>query len=234
MDHCTGHSHDHGDHSSGDDLGRSLRPQIDLDGVRCLNEEIPNSGRQVLKFHEDRLTMIPYLKSQEDDPELLLYIPFTEAVIVQSISIQSLDSGNPRGQETVIVDGAVAGPRMVKLFVDRDDLDFETARELQPQMQLELVPAHHHVEDGTIDYQLRPAGRFQGISSLTIFVVNNYSGNDDDEDDELPASTIISYVGVKGRGTNQKRAAVEAIYEVKPMPEGNKMPGMNNTSLANL
>ena len=222
-DPCSGHSHDHGDH--GDDLGRSLRPQIDLPGVRCLNEEVPHSGRAILKLHEDRLSLEPFLKSQEDDPELLLYIPFTEAVIVQSISIRSVDQYYQGG-------AAAAAPRVLKLFVDRDDLDFETAREMEPQMILELVPAHHQFDEGTIDYPLRPAGRFQGISSLTIFVVNNFGGGEDDDNDGDDLSTIISYVGLKGKGTNQKRMAVETIYEVKPMPHGNKMPGVDMSARA--
>jgi hypothetical protein len=215
---CSGHSHDHGDH--GDDLGLSLRPQFDLPGVRCLNEETPNAGRAILKLHEDRRSAEPNLKSQDDDPELLLYIPFTEAVIVQSISIRSVI---PMGADNE--EAEVAPPRRIKLFVDRDDLDFETARDMEPQMQLECLPPHHFVE-GSIDYPLRPAGRFQGISSLTIYVADNYSGDD--------CSTIITYVGLKGKGTKQKRAAVDTIYEVKPMPMGNKMPGMDTAAWESL
>ena len=205
---CSGHTHDHHDH--GDDLGLSLRPQVDLPSVRCLNEEIPNSGRAVLKLHEERLSTEPALRSQPDDPELLLFIPFTEAVVLQSISIRSVAPGG---------DDPVAPPRHIKLFVDREDLDFETARDLEPQMKLELLPPQHFVE-GTIDYPLRPAGRFQSISSVIIFVADNYSG-----DEEL--STVITYVGLKGKGTHQKRMAVNAVYETQPMPEKNKLGGIN-------
>lgn len=196
---CNGHSHDHHDH--GDDLGLSLLPQVDLPGVQCLNEEIPNSGRAVIKPHQDRLSVEPVLRSQPDDPELLLFIPFTEAVVLQSISIRSVTTG----------DGDASPPRTIKLFVDRDDLDFGTARDLEPQMQMELLPPHHFVE-GTIDYPLRPAGRFQNISSLTIFVADNYSGDEG-------LATIITYVGLKGKGTKLRRMAVETVYETQPMPK---------------
>jgi hypothetical protein len=214
---CSGHSHDH-DH--GDDLGVSLRPQIDLPAVQCLNEEIPNSGRDILKLHEDRLNAEPYLKSQDDDPELLLHIPFTEAVILQSISIRSVVATADTADGTT----AAAPPRTVKLFTNRDDLDFETARELEAQVQLELLPPHHFVE-GTIDYPLRPAGRFQGISSLTLFVADNYSSSEEDQ-----ASTIITFVGLKGKGTKQKRMAVETVYESKPMPEDHQVEGFSATA----
>ncbi|CAB9506122.1 PITH domain-containing protein [Seminavis robusta] len=202
---CSGHSHDHGDHT--DDLGLSLRPQMDLDRVQCLNEEVANAGRSILKLHEERLSTRPSLTSPEDDPELLLTIPFTEAVSCQTISIHSL--GNTAG---------VAAPRIVKLFAERENLDFDTARELEPSMTLELLPPHHMPELGTIDYPLRPAGRFQNISTLTIFVESNY-------DDNGEAGTEITYVGIKGKGTKMKRKAVDCVYESQGMPKDHKVPG---------
>ena len=178
---------------------------MDLPHVTCLNEEEPNAGRAVLKLHEDRLTATPLLTSPEGDPELLLFIPFTEAVTIQWISIRSVGSEG------------TAHPKTIKLFANREDLDFETARELPPQMTLELAPADHFME-GSVDYPCRPAGRFQNVSSLTIFVVDNY-----DEEGELP--TEITYVGLKGRGTKVKRQVVEAVYESRGMMKDHKVPG---------
>ena len=84
---CDGHSH-------GGDLVVSLRPQIGLPAVSCLNVEIRNSGRAILKIHKERLSTLSSLRSQDDDPELLSHIPFTEAVTCQSISIQNVvDAG---------------------------------------------------------------------------------------------------------------------------------------------
>lgn len=208
---CMGHSHDHADHE--DDLGLSLRPQVDLPAVRCLNEEIPNSGRAVIKLHEDRLTAEPSLKSQPDDPELLLHVPFSEGVMIRSVSIRSVDRGGGDGDDDVAFP-----PRNVKFFVNREDLDFETARELDPDASIELVPPHHFVE-GSVDYPLRPAGRFQNVTHLTIFFVDNY-GAEAEDDDEL--STVVTYVGFKGRGTSQKRVAVDTVYESRPMPKDHK------------
>ena len=199
---CSGHSHDH---EHGDELGLSLRPEIDLPKVFCLNEEIENAGRLVLKIHEERLSVTPSLTSPQDDPELLLFIPFTEAVTLQSISLRSVAS-----QET-------APPRTIRIFTNRDDLDFEMAREMPPQMQLELLPPYHFAE-GSIDYPCRPAGRFQNISSVTIFVQDNY-----DENGEQP--TEITFVGLKGKGTKMKRMAVEAVYESQGMLKDHKVRG---------
>jgi PITH domain len=193
---CNGHSHDH---EHGEDLGLSLRQYIDLTGVSCLNEEVQGSGLAILKLHEDRLTDTPSLQSTEGDPELLLHIPFTEAVTIQSITIRNASTST----ET-------ASPRHIKLFVDRDDLDFETARELRPQQQLELLPPYHFA-DGTIDYPCRPAGRFQNISSLTIFFTDNY-------DESGESVTEITHVGLKGKGTNLRRGFVDTVYESQGMP----------------
>mmetsp|Transcript_25601 Transcript_25601/g.36079 ORF Transcript_25601/g.36079 Transcript_25601/m.36079 type:complete len:215 (-) Transcript_25601:242-886(-) len=188
---CSGHSHDH-DH--GDELGLSLRPQVDFPKVMCLNEEVTNSGQRIIKIHEERLTTEPSLTSPEDDAELLLHVPFTESVTIQSISIRSTrESDN------------TFAPKTVKLFVDRENLDFETARELPPAATLELVPPDHFVE-GSIDYPLRPAGRFQNVSAVSIFFAENYSGDEE-------TSTEVTFVGFKGKGTNVKRMAVEAVYE---------------------
>lgn len=200
---CDGHTHDIED----DDLGLSLRPHIDFELVTCLNEEVPNTGKAVLKLHEDRLTQEPYLKSNEDDPELLLHIPFTEAVTVKTISMRT---AAPNGIEG-------AAPRTIKLFTNRDDLDFDTARDMEPQATVELAPPDH-VPEGTIDYQLRPGGRFQNISSLTIFVQDNFEFDDD-------ISSLLTYVGVKGRGSGQKRMAVETVYETRGMKKDHKVKG---------
>jgi PITH domain len=219
MDPCGGHSHDHDHGDSADDnnsLGLSLRPQIDFTRVTCLNEEVAGSGSLVLKLHEERLTATPSVQSpggDDGDPELLFYIPFTEAVSIKSICIQNSSNNT-----------ATASPRRIKLFCNREDLDFETARELAPQQELELVPPNHFVE-GTIDYPLRPAGRFQNISCLSIYIQDNYSSDDSTGEESAAAATEITFVGVKGKGTGMKRMVVEAVYESRGMPKDHKVPG---------
>jgi hypothetical protein len=207
---CHNHSHNHDDEE--DDLGLSLRPQMDLDAVSCLNEEIPNMGRSVLKCHEERLSGYPFLRSHEDDPELLLHIPFTEGVSVVSLAIRSVPTASSGGDDV-----PSSPPRIIKLFVNRDDIDFEMARELEPECQLHVVPPDHFVE-GTVDYPLRPAGKFRNITSLTLFVQANY---DRDED----VATIITYVGLKGKGSGLRRGTVEAVYESRGMLKDHKVKG---------
>lgn len=211
-DHCTGHSHDH--EQNEDQLGLSLRPQIDIPNVTCLNELIPGSCRLILKLHEERMTINPNLLSPIDDPELLLYIPFTEAVTIQSITIHNSSNNNTNA----------CSPKRIKLYTNRDDLDFDAVRELPSQQEIELL-SHVHFEEGTIDYPCRPAGRFQGITSLTIFVVDNFSTVDGDDDNDDVLSTEITFIGLKGKGTNMKRMAVNAVYETQGMYEDHKVKG---------
>ena len=197
---CSGHSHDHGDHT--DDLGLSLRPCIDFDRVYCLNEEVAGSGKAILKLHEERLSDFPVLLSPDDDPELLLHIPFTEAVVLKSISVRN------------------ARVCRVKLFADRTSTvnDCDTARDATADQVLQLLPPEHFGE-GTIDYPCRPAGRFSQISSLTLF----FEEIGDGEEEEVALS--ISFVGLKGKGTNIKRVAVETVYESRGMKKDHKVPG---------
>ena len=218
---CEGHEHDE---SLDDDLGLSLRPYIDLDHVVCLNEEVPHSGKGILKFHDDRLSSHPYVKSNDEDPELLLTIPFTEGVTVKSIAVRSNSIEGVEGSP----------PLKLKVIGNRGDtMDFETARELQHGVRGHqcvdlLLVRPEHFPEGTVDYPLRPAGPFQNITSLTILVCDNYAGTVQGdgvhhEDDEI--STLITYLGLKGRGTGSKRQAVETVYESRGMKKDHQVKG---------
>lgn len=210
-----------------------------MHGTYCLNEHATNAGQSVLKPYTDRLKIEPSLQSPrgDDDLELLFHIPFTEAVKIQSICINGRASIYvPNGDESK----ATSAPFTVKVFANRSDLDFETARELDPDVLLELLPPEHLTEiqsqslsdqelgAGTLDYPLRPASKFKYCNSITLFFGDNFASKmaeaqGDDPDELIP--TEINYVGFKGEGTNFKRVAVEAIYETRGMKEDHTVPG---------
>ena len=226
---CMGHSHDH-DHE--DEPGHSLHDLIDVPQVWCLNEEIRDSGKKILKSYENRFENNPSLCSQppfdeDEEPELLLYVPFTEAVSIKHICVRGYVDNIDNSIRNNSVRRPTADPKSVKLFVDRDDLDFESARELPPAMKIELVPPGHDDGSGTIDYPLRPAGRFQNINSITLYFNENYSGEEEN------CQTEITYVGFKGKGTKMKRRAVQAVYETKGMLKDHKVPDDAMGSTAN-
>ena len=78
----------HGDHDceAHHCEGQSLYKFIDHAGVRCLNAAEGSDARAVLRPWERRRERTPLLESNEDDCELLLYIPFTSDVKVRARS----------------------------------------------------------------------------------------------------------------------------------------------------
>ena len=228
---CTGHSHDH-DHE--DQLGLCLLQYIDISQVFCLNEYRENSGRSVLKAYSDRTSLEPHLQSpfDDDDCELLIHIPFTEAVSIKSICVNGRASiYKPNSDDT----GTTSAPFTCKVFANRTDLDFETARDLNADATIELLPPEHLAEvqsggdssGGTLDFPLRPASKFRMTSSITLFFGDNYAQKiaDADGDDADVIPTEINYIGFKGSGTSVKRVAVDCVYETRGMKKDHKTPG---------
>lgn len=67
----------------------------------------------------------PFADSEEDDPELLLHVPFDGAVKLTGITVV----GGPDG----------ASPSKLKVFINRDDLDFSTVADLPAVQEWELL-----------------------------------------------------------------------------------------------
>mmetsp|Transcript_22428 Transcript_22428/g.33564 ORF Transcript_22428/g.33564 Transcript_22428/m.33564 type:complete len:265 (+) Transcript_22428:50-844(+) len=251
---CTGHSHDYEDE---DQLGLSLQRYIDMPRVYCLNEHTTNAGQSILKPFEDRLTVHPSLQSprDDDDIELLFHIPFSEAVTIRNICVHSRASiYAPQSSDgTIDRDRATSAPFSVKVFANRSDLDFDTARDLEGDVRIDLAPPEHLAEiqvnqsqpldagmgssggdgDGgvggaTLDYPLRPGSKFKYCNSITLFFGDNFASKlaeveGGDADEVIP--TEITYVGFKGEGTSVKRVAVKAVYETRGMKKDHTVPG---------
>mmetsp|Transcript_3498 Transcript_3498/g.6475 ORF Transcript_3498/g.6475 Transcript_3498/m.6475 type:complete len:249 (-) Transcript_3498:226-972(-) len=232
----SGHSHDH-DHE--DEQEVSLQSSIDKSKVYCLNEHLPNAGRSVLKSHADRFSLEPNLQStrEDEDVELLFHIPFSEAVSIRTLSVGGRAKIYlPNGDD---LNSATSAPSTVKVFANRNDLDFDTARELTADCLVDLLPPEHAFESeapgeitgesrmSTLDYPLRPSHKFKYCTSITLFFGDNYAkliaeanGTDDDV---IP--TEVTYVGIKGVATSVKRQAVECVYETRGMKKDHKVPG---------
>jgi len=150
------HSLDNSSASTFDsDLGTSLHQYISLTSIYALNEDTLNSCQSIFKSYNDRFTLLPACSSDADDCELIIHVPFTEAVKLKYISIAG-------GQ-------AETAPSSVKLFVNRNDVDFSNAHDLEPSQTLDLVNPDHHTEFvGTLDYAVK-MNKFQSVSSLTLF-----------------------------------------------------------------
>jgi hypothetical protein len=167
-----------------DGPSNDLLPYIDLDGVAALNASEQGAGRRVFKPYDQRLEHGPCLESEEDDPQLIIRVPFTCPVKIRAF--------------TIIGGGDGQAPSSVRAFVNREALDFGDAEQTAPVQQWDLA------EDvlGVLEYPTQ-FSRFQNVSLLWLFVPDNHGAD----------HTTISYLGLSGVGTEHKRQAVQTVYE---------------------
>lgn len=211
MSHCHDeHTHSHGgdghdhEHDHSDDitpaLQHSLYEHIDFDKVETLNEATSGSGKAIVrKSWAERLQEEPELESDADE-QIIMSVPFTGQVKLHSILLRS----SP----------ADCAPRTLKVFVNRTDLDFDTASELQPAQEFELSQ--------TSEVQELPVKRalFGKVQRLSLFLEDNFGDGDEDV-------TRLSYLGFRGEWMQLGRAPVNITYEAAPNPSDHKLKGTN-------
>jgi len=124
------------------------------------------------------------------DPEMLIYIPFSHVVKIRGLCL----IGVPDGQ----------APSLVRIYTNRDDLTFDSARRLDPTQELPLANSAEEVS-----YPLR-AGKFTAVSSVTLFFPKNFLMNDE--------PTGVLHIGFLGEGSDRKvtNGVVIAVYESSP------------------
>ncbi|KAF9638598.1 putative duf1000 domain-containing protein [Lasiodiplodia theobromae] len=209
--HChdehAGHGgHDHGDHGHVHDHSDDITPalqsllyeQVDFSSVNTLNEETPRAGAAILqKTWAQRLDPEPELASDADE-QLLMFVPFTGQVRLHAILVR-----------TSTTDSA---PKTLKVFLNRDDLDFGTASDLQPTQTFELSQ--------TNDIQEVPVKRalFNTTRSLTLFFEDNFGQGEEDV-------TRISYLAFKGEFMKLNKEPVNFLYEAAANPADHKVKG---------
>ncbi|KAI1820568.1 translation protein [Xylaria intraflava] len=190
-----GHDHDH-DHSNDvtPALQRSLYQHIQFDKIRTSNEAVRDSGKAIVKkTWAERLQVEPELSSDTDE-QLLMHIPFTGQIKLHSILLRSSPSPG--------------APRTLKVFVDRDDLDFSSIDDAQATQEFELSQ--------TSEVQEIPVKRvlFSKARHLTLFFVDNFGVFEGDDD----TVTQLSYLGFKGDWMQLGRAPTNILYEAAPNP----------------
>ncbi|XP_009785157.1 uncharacterized protein [Nicotiana sylvestris] len=187
------HDHDCADHNCSSDW--SLFKHIDLSKVSALNEAIRGSVKSVFKPWEQRLnTSEGHLESNEGDPELIVFIPFTADVKIKSIAIVGGADGT--------------SPAKMRAFINRDGIDFSDAQSMQPVQEWDLAENLQ----GVLEYQTRYS-RFQSVGNITLHFPDNFGGD----------TTQIHYIGLKGEATQLKRDVVaNIVYEVVPNPSDHK------------
>ncbi|ONM41393.1 Thioredoxin family Trp26 [Zea mays] len=205
------HDHSCEDHNCAADW--SLYNHIDVPKVVALNESVPGSVKSVFKPWEQRLdTSGGFLESNEGDPELLIFIPFTSDVKIKSISVVGGADGT--------------SPSRMRAFINREGIDFSDAQNMQPVQEWELAENLQ----GALEYQTRYS-RFQGVANLTLHFSDNFGGD----------TTKIYYIGLRGEATQKKQwnaililiascclsqnkrdVVATIVYEVMPNPSDHK------------
>lgn len=192
-------SHEHHKHNHDKELERgqefSLYQHVDTTKVFCLNEKEKGSVKNVFKPWDERLNTEKFLESC-DDEELILHIPFTGVLKLKSIMVVGGENGK--------------SPKKMKIFTNRDDIDFTNVKEIKPIQEWDLS------EDiqGQLEYPTKMA-KFNNVYSITIYFPQNF-GND---------VTRIYYLGLKGEySAPYKREAVVTSYESKPQLKDHKNP----------
>ncbi len=210
-DHDHGHDHEHG-HGDGHDHSHDLEPalqsnlykQINFDGIVTLNEAEPRSGAAITqKTWDERLNDEPVLESDADE-QVLMHVPFAGSCKLYSIMIRTSDSDS--------------APQTLKLFRNRDDMDFSLAADLKPT-QILTLPKSNEVAEVALNRAL-----WNGTTSINLFFEDNHSGGEEDV-------TRISYLGFKGDFMALNREPVHVLYEAAANPKDHKViQGLTNTS----
>ena len=168
---------------------RWLYWDIDTENVRCLNEDEEHTVLHAIKPRAERHDTTKWLESDADE-QLIIKIPFTGSVKLKCFSLGSGPGGH--------------GPLKVKAFINRDDIDFDNVNAIPPVQEWELPP------DNPVDaYHMFKVAKFGQVRTLTLFVDTNY-GND---------TTQITYLNFRGIFTHIHTGPVEAVYELKPLPD---------------
>lgn len=107
---------------------------------------------------------------------------------------------------------SASAPRTLRVFQNREDLDFAAAEEEEPAQELELAR--------TSEVQELPVrrARFSKVQRLSLFVPDNFGEGDEDV-------TRLSYLGFRGEWMQLGRAPANIIYEAAANPGDHKLKG---------
>lgn len=107
--------------------GVSLYGVIDRENVVGMNEAELGTCQHIIRPFCERLEKEPVCNSEEDDPEMIIHVPFTSSIKLKSISI----TGGFTGTEN--------SPSRVKVYTNRTNISFSNVHDLTPIQELDLV-----------------------------------------------------------------------------------------------
>lgn len=111
-----------------------------------------------------------------------------------------------------------SAPKTVKLFKNRDDLDFSLATELSPIQTLEIPQPQAGVD--VFEIPLNRA-HWNTTTSVTLFFEDNWSDGEEDV-------TKVGYIGFKGQFMRLNREPMNFLYEAAANPSDHvSIPGVS-------
>ncbi|CAO3660324.1 unnamed protein product [Rhizopus stolonifer] len=131
--------------------------------------------------------------------QLIVFVPFTGNVKLRSICIRT--------------DCTESAPSKLKVFINREDVDFDVAESYSPVQEFELVQASNDV----VEYGVRVT-KFSSVRNITLFFPENF-GED---------TSIVRYIGFKGEWTEVKRDPIITVYEANANPADHKVHGVGD------
>jgi hypothetical protein len=155
--------------------------------VRCLNATASDAAARILfrPWHarQDRSAVV----ESDADPQLIVYIPFTEDVKLKSICVIGGDG------ET--------HPSLMLAYKNRDDVDFDNVDGIPAEQQWSLVED----PEGRHPYETRIA-KFSGLHSLTLYFKANFGGD----------TTRLFYIGLRGESKSVHRRTLITVAGAQP------------------
>ncbi|KAH7889884.1 DUF1000-domain-containing protein [Phlebopus sp. FC_14] len=141
--------------ASKDDI--SLLEHLDVSQIHCLNEQHAHDLKSILSARKLN-TSDSFLLSEEDD-QLLLSIPFNQAVRIRTLVVHTKES-------------AQLGPKVIKLRVNQPSIDFNEVEDANDNTFAQVIQLSEADVMNAKPIALRFV-RFQSVNSLQIFVESN-------------------------------------------------------------
>ena len=183
-----------------------LKNSINISHVYALNEQVAQSCQKIFKDKEDMLEKTNFCESNEDDPELLINIPFYTQVAIKSMVLIGGEDGT--------------APNKVKLYVNNTNPDFDLL-ESPPTYQIDTIEN----PDGTMVYNL-PQFKFGAVWNLTLIVPSCIDSD----------HSKIYYIGFEGIATKKKQkiplhvnVEIKNSNKISGLEEGSNFAKMEQT-----
>lgn len=184
-------------------VGDSLNGYVERPRLRGINIDDPAKLPMLFdKSWEERHDRSKYVESDVDE-DMLVWVPLTEVVKIRAICIVG-------GGEGAQPDDA---PSKVKIFVNREDLDLDSAKDLPCDQELDLQRGQY----ADMEHPLKQS-KFSNVRNLTFYVHKNFGGE----------NTRLNCIHLRGTSTkaSSQKVILNTVYETQGQLKDHKTRGV--------